>query len=80
MKILLPDGWKAPIGYSNGISVDAGQIVFTAGQVGWDVQQNFKSEEISSQFYSKHFVIFWLCSKMQVVSPRAHLPDHRILH
>tara|TARA_B100000949_G_C14125043_1_gene384214 strand:+ start:642 stop:794 length:153 start_codon:yes stop_codon:yes gene_type:complete len=50
MKILLPDGWKAPIGYSNVISVDAGQIVFTAGQVGWDVQQNFKSEEISSQF------------------------------
>ena len=50
MKILLPDGWKTPIGYSNGISVDAGQIVFTAGQVDWDAQQNFKSEEISSQF------------------------------
>ena len=50
MKILLPDGWKAPIGYSNGISVDAGQIVFTVVQVGWDVQQNFMSEEISSQF------------------------------
>ena len=50
MKILLPDGWKAPIGYSNGISVDAGQTGFTAEQVGWDAQQNFKSEEISSQF------------------------------
>ena len=49
MKILLPDGWKAPIGYSNGISVDAGQIVFTV-QVGWDAQQNFMSEEIYSQF------------------------------
>ena len=43
MKILLPDGRKVPIGYSNGISVDA-------GQVGWDAQQNFMSEEISSQF------------------------------
>ena len=50
MKILLPDGWKAPIGYSNGISMDAEQIVFTAEQVGWDAQQNFMSEEISSQF------------------------------
>ena len=50
MKILLTDGRKAPIGYSNGISVDTGQIVFTAEQVGWDAQQNFMSEEISSQF------------------------------
>ena len=49
MKILLPDGWKAQIGYSNGTSVDAEQIVFTAEQVGWDAQQNFKNEEISSQ-------------------------------
>ena len=43
MKILLPDGWKAPIGYSNGISV-------AAGQVGCNAQQNFMSEEISSLF------------------------------
>ena len=50
MKILLPDGKKAPIGYSNGISVDAGQTGVTAEQVSWDAQQNFKSEEISSQF------------------------------
>jgi len=50
MKILLPNYWKAPIGYSNGISVDAGQTDFTAEQVGSDAQQNFKSEEISSQF------------------------------
>ena len=50
MKILIPDGSKAPIGYSNGISVDPGHIVFTASQVGCYAQQNFKSEEISSQF------------------------------
>ena len=50
MKILLPDGWKAPNGYYNGIPVDAGQTVFTTEQVDWDAQQNFKSEEISSQF------------------------------
>ena len=50
MKILLTDGRKVPIGYSNWISVYAGQIVFTAGQVGWDTQQNFNNEKISSQF------------------------------
>ncbi|MBC8259341.1 MAG: RidA family protein [SAR324 cluster bacterium] len=50
MTVLLPDGWKAPIGYSNGIAVDSGKIVFIAGQVGWDAQQEFQSEEIAPQF------------------------------
>src|SRR5690606_33543033 len=39
MRTLLPEGWAAPIGYANGIEVDAGRIVFVAGQVGWDEQQ-----------------------------------------
>ena len=50
MKTLLPEGWAAPIGYANGIEVDAGRIVFVAGQVGWDEQQKFQSEEIAPQF------------------------------
>ena len=50
MDVLLPDGWAAPIGYANGIAVDAGRIVFVAGQVGWDAQQKFQSEEIAPQF------------------------------
>jgi len=50
MRTLLPEGWAAPIGYSNGIEVEAGRIVFVAGQVGWDEQQRFHSEEIAPQF------------------------------
>ncbi len=50
MRTLLPEGWAAPIGYANGIEVDAGRIVFVAGQVGWDEQQKFQSEEIAPQF------------------------------
>jgi enamine deaminase RidA (YjgF/YER057c/UK114 family) len=50
MEVLLPEGWAPPIGYSNGIAVDAGRIVFIAGQVGWDAQQKFHSEEIAPQF------------------------------
>jgi enamine deaminase RidA (YjgF/YER057c/UK114 family) len=50
MQVLLPEGWKAPIGYANGIAVDAGRIVFVAGQVGWNAQQAFESEEIGPQF------------------------------
>ena len=50
MNTLLPEGWKAPIGYANGIAVDAGRIVFVAGQVGWNAQQQFESEAIAPQF------------------------------
>jgi len=47
---LLPSGWKPPIGYANGISVAAGQIVFIAGQVGWDAEQRFHSDQLVPQF------------------------------
>ena len=49
-QVLLPEGWAPPIGYANGIAVDAGRIVFIAGQVGWDAQQHFHSEQIAPQF------------------------------
>ena len=50
MQVLLPEGWSPPIGYSNGIAVDAGRIVFVAGQVGWNAAQRFESEELPAQF------------------------------
>jgi len=50
VKILQPRDWKAPVGYANGIAVPAGRIIFIAGQVGWDDQQVFRSEEIAPQF------------------------------
>ena len=49
MNVLLPEGWKAPIGYANGIEAE-GRIVFVAGQVGWNAQQKFESEQIAPQF------------------------------
>jgi enamine deaminase RidA (YjgF/YER057c/UK114 family) len=50
MQVLLPEGWAPPIGYANGIAVDSGRLVFIAGQVGWDAQQRFHSEQIAPQF------------------------------
>jgi enamine deaminase RidA (YjgF/YER057c/UK114 family) len=50
MKVLLPEGWQPPVGYANGIEVDAGRLVFIAGQVGWNAQQRFESEAIVAQF------------------------------
>ncbi|MGH6727767.1 MAG: RidA family protein [Pseudolabrys sp.] len=49
-QILQPPGWLPPIGYANGVSVPAGRIVFIAGQVGWDADQYFQSEELVPQF------------------------------
>ncbi|MEO8545505.1 MAG: RidA family protein [Burkholderiaceae bacterium] len=50
MQVLLPDGWAPPIGYANGIAVAAGRLVFVAGQVGWNAQQQFASDQIAPQF------------------------------
>jgi enamine deaminase RidA (YjgF/YER057c/UK114 family) len=37
---LLPAGWPAPKGYANGIKV-RGELVFVAGQIGWDTHGRF---------------------------------------
>jgi len=33
-RVLLPEGWPRPRGYSNGIAAE-GRMVFVAGQIGW---------------------------------------------
>ena len=50
MKILLPQGWKRPKGYSNGIAVDNARLVFVAGVVGWDENEEFQSDSLVEQF------------------------------
>ena len=50
MEVLLPPGWAPPIGYANGIAATPGRVVFIAGQVGWDAQQRFHSEDVAPQF------------------------------
>ena len=49
MKVLLPDGWPRPNGYSNGIAVDAGRLVFVAGMVGWNEHFEFQSDDLVEQ-------------------------------
>src|SRR5262249_17956835 len=50
LRVLHPQGWKPPVGYANGISAAAGRIVFIAGQVGWNADQRFQSDELVPQF------------------------------
>ncbi len=48
MKILQPDGWTAPRGYSNGIAA-AGTVVSIAGQIGWNARCEFDSDDFAAQ-------------------------------
>ncbi len=49
MRVLQPEGWPRPRGYSNGIEAE-GRFVFVAGQIGWDEQGAFRSSDFAAQF------------------------------
>jgi len=51
-KVLLqPPGWAAPKGYANGVAVSGRQVcqVFVAGQIGWNDQSQFESDDLVDQ-------------------------------
>ncbi|HKW36882.1 MAG TPA: RidA family protein [Burkholderiales bacterium] len=49
MKILQPPPWAKPRGYSNGIAVKGGTIVYVAGQVGWK-DGAWEAKDFAGQF------------------------------
>jgi enamine deaminase RidA (YjgF/YER057c/UK114 family) len=48
MKKLQPPGWVEPRGYANGIAA-RGTLVFVGGQIGWNAQQQFESDDFIAQ-------------------------------
>ncbi len=48
MNMLQPDGWLAPKGYSNGVMA-RGQVIYVGGQIGWNAQQQFESDDFIAQ-------------------------------
>jgi enamine deaminase RidA (YjgF/YER057c/UK114 family) len=48
IQILQPPDWARPRGYSNGI-VMTGKLVFISGQIGWDGQGKFHSDDFADQ-------------------------------
>jgi enamine deaminase RidA (YjgF/YER057c/UK114 family) len=48
MRVLQPPGWPTPKGYVNGVAAK-GEIVFVAGQIGWDESQRFASDDFVEQ-------------------------------
>ena len=48
MEILQPPGWPPPRGYVNGIAAQ-GTLISVAGQIGWNAQGEFESEDLVAQ-------------------------------
>ena len=48
MKVLQPAGWTAPKGYANGVAAQ-GLQVYVAGQIGWNAQCAFDSDDLVAQ-------------------------------
>src|SRR5258707_13184243 len=51
LKIINPESLGAPHGYSNGVLAEAGgRLLFIAGQIAWDQQQQIVSADLVDQF------------------------------
>ena len=48
IQLIEPDGWDRPKGFSNGIKIK-GWHVSVAGQIGWDAQRRFHSDNFTEQ-------------------------------
>ena len=46
---LHPSHWRRPKGYANGTVAASGRTIFLAGQVGWNADQQFDSDDFVSQ-------------------------------
>ncbi len=52
MKTLQPPDWLAPRGYANGILTEmtvGSRLVFVGGQIGWNGQQQFETDDFAEQ-------------------------------
>ncbi|MCC8961236.1 RidA family protein [Bradyrhizobium sp. Pear76] len=48
IEILQPEGWAKPIGYANGMAA-RGKQIFIAGQIGWNGQCVFETDDLVAQ-------------------------------
>ena len=49
-KLINPESLGAPHGYSNGVLTEGGRLLFIAGQVAWDQQQQIVGADLVEQF------------------------------
>jgi len=73
MKILQPPDWMAPRGYSNGVLTEmqvGSKIVSVGGQVGWNGQQQFESDDFADQVRQA------LLNIVQILAEGGAKPEH----
>lgn len=67
---LNPDTLAAPRGYQNGVKTTGGQLVFVAGQIGWNKEAQLVSEHFAAQFEQA------LYNFLEVVKAAGGGPEH----
>lgn len=68
--VVNPDSLAAPRGYSNGIVMGPGRVLFVAGQIGWDREMRFASDDLAEQFDRA------LANVVAVVRAAGGAPEH----
>ena len=69
MRTINPPGWARPKGYSNAV-VGRGTIVMVAGQIGWNAQQQFESDDFAAQTRQA------LSNTVEVLAAAGAKPEH----
>ena len=69
MQVLQPPGWAPPKGYANGVAAE-GRQVFVAGQIGWNAQCQFESDDLVDQ------VRLALANVVAVLTEAGATPQH----
>jgi enamine deaminase RidA (YjgF/YER057c/UK114 family) len=70
-KALLPAGWVKPRGYATGVAA-RGTQVFIAGQIGWDAQGHFQSNDFAAQAHQA------LANIVAVLDAAGGRPEHLV--
>jgi enamine deaminase RidA (YjgF/YER057c/UK114 family) len=70
-EIIQPENWVKPVGYSNGISA-RGRIVQVGGQIGWDENCQFHSDDFVEQVEQT------LLNVVSVLEAAGAKPEHLI--
>ena len=71
IRILQPAGWAPPRGYANGVAAE-GRTVFVAGQVGWNAQGQFDTDDFVGQVEQA------LANVVAVLQAGGALPEHLV--
>jgi enamine deaminase RidA (YjgF/YER057c/UK114 family) len=69
---LNPETLATPRGYQNGVKTTGGQLVFVAGQIGWDKDAKMVSDDFVAQFEQA------LWNVLEVVKAAGGAPEHLV--